>query len=101
MPINGILKIPIYKIQKVLHIQTPRLSKIYHYNSDQTKLYRIIKFLKEKKNLGYKSNFRNCVDKKIFNGEMSIRTMMKIKSDVGSVDKKIMIEKQTTTTVTV
>ena len=38
----------------MLNIQTPKLSKIYHYNSYQTKLYRIIKFLIEKKKLSLK-----------------------------------------------
>ena len=41
-------------IKFVLNIQTPKLSKIYHYNSYQTKLYRIIKFLIEKKKLSLK-----------------------------------------------
>ena len=41
-------------IKFVLNIQIPRLSKIYYYNSYQTKLYRIIKFLIEKKKLSLK-----------------------------------------------
>ena len=41
-------------IKFVLNIQTPRLSKIYHYNCYQIKLYRIIKFLIEKKKLSLK-----------------------------------------------
>ena len=58
-------------IKFVLNIQTPRLSKIYHYNSYQTKLYRIIKFLIEKKKLSLKRISEILFEK----GYRSVRTI--------------------------
>ena len=37
-----------------LIIRTSKLTKTTHYNSYQQKLYRLIKFLKEERNLGYR-----------------------------------------------
>ena len=54
----------------MLNIQTPKLSKIYHYNSYQTKLYRIIKFLIEKKKLSLKRISEILFEK----GYRSVRT---------------------------
>ena len=37
-----------------LLIQSSSLSKIHHYNYDQKKLYRLIKFLKDERGIGYR-----------------------------------------------
>ena len=37
-----------------LIIRSSKLTKLYHYNTYQTKLYRMVKFLKEQKGLGYR-----------------------------------------------
>ena len=37
-----------------LLLKSSSLSNIHHYNYDQKKLYRIIKFLKEERNIGYR-----------------------------------------------
>ena len=37
-----------------LLLQSSSLSNIHHYNYDQKKLYKIIKFLKEERNIGYR-----------------------------------------------
>ena len=37
-----------------LLIQSSSLSNIHHYNYDQKKLYRLIKFLKEERGIGYR-----------------------------------------------
>ena len=37
-----------------LLLQSSSLSNIHHYNYDQKKLYRLIKFLKDERNLGYR-----------------------------------------------
>ena len=72
-------------IKFVLNIQTPRLSKIYHYNSYQTKLYRIIKFLIEKKKLSLKRISDILFEK----GYRSVRTKSVLKSNyIHSIYKK-------------
>jgi len=37
-----------------LNIRSSKLTKLYHYNSHQQKLYKLVKFLKERKGLGYR-----------------------------------------------
>ena len=64
-------------IKFVLNIQTPKLSKIYHYNSYQTKLYRIIKFLIEKKKLSLKRISEILFEK----GYRSVRTKSVLRSN--------------------
>ncbi len=72
-------------IKFVLNIQTPRLSKIYHYNSYQTKLYRIIKFLIEKKKLSLKRISEILFEK----GYRSVRTKSVLRSNyIHSIYKK-------------
>ena len=72
-------------IKFVLNIQTPRLSKIYHYNSYQTKLYRIIKFLIEKKKLSLKRISDILFEK----GYRSVRTKSVLRSNyIHSIYKK-------------
>ena len=72
-------------IKFVLNIQTPRLSKIYHYNSYQIKLYRIIKFLIEKKKLSLKRISEILFEK----GYRSVRTKSVLKSNyIHSIYKK-------------
>ena len=69
----------------MLNIQTPRLSKIYHYNSYQTKLYRIIKFLVEKKKLSLKRISEILFEK----GYRSVRTKSVLRSNyIHSIYKK-------------
>ena len=69
----------------MLNIQTPKLSKIYHYNSYQTKLYRIIKFLIEKKKLSLKRISDILFEK----GYRSVRTKSVLKNNyVYSIYKK-------------
>ena len=69
----------------MLNIQTPRLSKIYHYNSYQTKLYRIIKFLIEKKKLSLKRISDILFEK----GYRSVRTKSVLRSNyIHSIYKK-------------
>ena len=69
----------------MLNIQTPRLSKIYHYNSYQTKLYRIIKFLIEKKKLSLKRISEMLFEK----GYRSVRTKSILKNNfIHSIYKK-------------
>ena len=64
-------------IKFVLNIQTPKLSKIYHYNSYQTKLYRTIKFLIEKKKLSLKRISEILFEK----GYRSVRTKSVLRSN--------------------
>ena len=72
-------------IKFVLNIQTPKLSKIYHYNSYQTNLYRIIKFLIEKKKLSLKRISEILFDK----GYRSVRTKSVLRSNyIHSIYKK-------------
>ena len=72
-------------IKFVLNIQTPKLSKIYHYNSYQTKLYRIIKFLIEKKKLSLKRISDILFEK----GYRSVRTKSVLRSNyIHSIYKK-------------
>ena len=72
-------------IKFVLNIQTPKLSKIYHYNSYQTKLYRIIKFLIEKKKLSLKRISEILFEK----GYRSVRTKSVLRSNyIHSIYKK-------------
>ena len=72
-------------IKFVLNIQTPKLSKIYHYNSYQTKLYRIIKFLIEKKKLSLKRISEILFEK----GYRSVRTNSILKNNyIYSIYKK-------------
>ena len=72
-------------IKFVLNIQTPKLSKIYHYNSYQTKLYRIIKFLIEKKKLSLKRISEIMFEK----GYRSVRTKSVLRSNyIHSIYKK-------------
>ena len=72
-------------IKFVLNIQTPKLSKIYHYNSYQTKLYRIIKFLIEKKKLSLKRISDILFEK----GYRSVRTKSVLRSNyIRSIYKK-------------
>ena len=72
-------------IKFVLNIQTPKLSKIYHYNSCQTKLYRIIKFLIEKKKLSLKRISDILFEK----GYRSVRTKSVLRSNyIHSIYKK-------------
>ena len=69
----------------MLNIRTPKLSKIYHYNSYQTKLYRIIKFLKEKKKLSLKIISEILFEK----GYRSVRTKSVLRSNyIHSIYKK-------------
>ena len=69
----------------MLNIQTPKLSKIYHYNSYQTKLYRIIKFLIEKKKLSLKRISDILFEK----GYRSVRTKSVLSSNyIHSIYKK-------------
>ena len=69
----------------MLNIQTPRLSKIYHYNSYQTKLYRIIKFLIEKNKLSLKIISHILFEK----GYRSVRTKSVLRSNyIHSIYKK-------------
>ena len=69
----------------MLNIQTPKLSKIYHYNSYQTNLYRIIKFLIEKKKLSLKKISEILFDK----GYRSVRTNSVLRSNyIHSIYKK-------------
>ena len=59
-----------------LNIISSNLSKTTHYNSYQQKLYRLIKFLKEERNLGYRrisyilneKNYRSIRSNKILKG---------------------------------
>ena len=46
-----------------LIIRTSKLTKTTHYNSYQQKLYRLIKFLKEERNLGYRRISRILFEK--------------------------------------
>ena len=46
-----------------LIIRTSKLTKTSHYNSYQQKLYRLIKFLKEERNLGYRRISRILFEK--------------------------------------
>ena len=46
-----------------LNIISSKLSKTTHYNSYQQKLYRLIKFLKEERNLGYRRISRILFEK--------------------------------------
>ena len=72
-------------IKFVLNIQTPKLSKIHHYNSYQTKLYRIIKFLIEKKKLSLKRISEVLFEK----GYRSVRTKSVLRSNyIHSIYKK-------------
>ena len=72
-------------IKFVLNIQTPKLSKIYHYNSYQTKLYRIVKFLIEKKKLSLKRISDILFEK----GYRIVRTKSVLKSNyIHSIYKK-------------
>ncbi len=69
----------------MLNIQTPKLSEIYHYNSYQTKSYRIIKFLIEKKKLSLKRISEILFEK----GYRSVRTKSVLRSNyIHSIYKK-------------
>ena len=53
-----------------LLLQSSSLSNIHHYNYDQKKLYRLIKFLKDERGIGYRRISHILYDK----GFRSIRT---------------------------
>ena len=53
-----------------LIIRTSKLTKTSHYNTYQQKLYRLVKFLKEERNLGYRRISHILTDK----GFRSVRT---------------------------
>jgi hypothetical protein len=53
-----------------LIVRTSKLTKTSHYNTYQQKLYRIVKFLKEERNLGYRRISHILTDK----GFRSVRT---------------------------
>ena len=68
-----------------LLIQSSSLSKIHHYNYDQKKLYRLIKFLKEERGIGYRRISHILYDK----GFRSVRSNKPIQNNyVYSIYKK-------------
>lgn len=74
-----------------LLLQSSSLSKIHHYNYDQKKLYRLIKFLKEERGLGYRRISHILYDK----GFRTIRSNKPIQNNyVYSIYKKGMIREE-------
>ena len=68
-----------------LIIRTSKLTKTSHYNSYQYKLYRLIKFLKEERGIGYRRISHILTDK----GYRSIRTNSILKNNyIYSIYKK-------------
>ena len=68
-----------------LDIRTSKLTKTSHYNSYQHKLYRLIKYLKEVKGIGYRRISHILFDK----GYRSVRTNSVLKNNyVYSIYKK-------------
>ena len=66
-------------------IRTSKLTKTSHYNSYQHKLYRLIKYLKENKNLGYRRISHILFER----GYRSVRTKSVLKNNyVYSIYKK-------------
>ena len=68
-----------------LLIQSSSLSNIHHYNYDQKKLFRLIKFLKDERGIGYRRISHILTDK----GYRSIRTNSILKNNyIYSIYKK-------------
>ena len=68
-----------------LIIRTSKLTKTSHYNSYQYKLYRLIKFLKEERGIGYRRISHILTEK----GYRSIRTNSILKNNyINSIYKK-------------
>ena len=68
-----------------LILRTSKLTKTSHYNSYQNNLYRLIKFLKENKNLGYRRISHILFER----GYRSVRTKSVLKNNyVYSIYKK-------------
>ena len=59
-----------------LLLQSSSLSNIHHYNYDQKKLFRLIKFLKEERGIGYRRISHILYDK----GYRSVRTKSILKN---------------------
>ena len=61
----------------ILLLQSSSLSNIHHYNYDQKKLYRLIKFLKEERGIGYRRISHILYDK----GFRSVRSNKPIQNN--------------------
>ena len=67
-----------------LIIRTSKLTKTTHYNSYQHKLYRLIKFLKEERGIGYRRISHILTEK----GYKSVRTNSQLKKVKDAITKK-------------
>ena len=73
------------KFSFTLNITTSKLTKTSHYNSYQYKLYRLIKFLKEERGIGYRRISHILTEK----GYRSVRTNSILKNNyIHSIYKK-------------
>ena len=74
-----------YYLSFKLNITSSKLTKTTHYNSYQQKLYRLIKFLKEKRGIGYRRISHILTEK----GYRSVRTKSVLKNNyIYSIYKK-------------